>query len=100
MLKTKGVFLSKHKEGVTQESTNRYQLLLETDNNIPKDSLFRDDLFEATCEEIRNRNEAKVIQDSSRLIVSSARHLAIRGSKELEILIERVNEGWNIDRVD
>lgn len=95
VLKTKGVFLSEHKEGVTRESTDRYQLLLETDNDVPNDSLFRDDLFKATCEEIRNRNEAKVIQDVSRLIVPSAPHLAIRGSKKLEILTESVNEGWN-----
>lgn len=48
---------------------------------------------------LRNRNEAKVIQDITRLIVPSAQSLAIRGSKygakHLRYLIESVNEGWN-----
>jgi len=95
VLKTKGSFLSKHKEGVTKESKNLCQILLETETDIPEDSLFCDDLFEDTCEEIRNRNEAKVIQDIARLIVPSARHLAIRGAKHLKDLVESVNEGWN-----
>ena len=95
VLKTKGSFLSKHKEGVMTESKNLCQTLLETENSVPEDSLFRNDLFEDTCEEIRNRNEAKVIQDIARLIVPSARHLAIRGNQPLMILTESVNEGWN-----
>jgi len=95
VLKTKGSFLSKHKEGVTIESKNLCQTLLETKTEIPQDSLFRDDLFEDICEEIQNRNEAKVIQDIARLIIPSARHLAIRGANHLKILIESVNEGWN-----
>lgn len=95
VLKTKGSFLSKRKEGVTKESKNLRQILLETETDIPEDSLFCDDLFEDTCEEIRNRNKAKVIQDIARLIVPSARHLAIRGAKHLKNLVESVNEGWN-----
>lgn len=95
LLKSRGVFLTKSKKGVTQESKKWCRLLLESDNDVPDDSLFRDDLFEAVCEEIQNRNEAKVIQDISRLIVPSAQQMAVRGSKGLEVLIESVNEGWN-----
>ena len=57
--------------------------------------MFRDDLFEETCEAIRNRNETRVIRDISPLIVPSAENLAIRGDKHLRCLIESVNEGWN-----
>lgn len=44
---------------------------------------------------VRNKNEARVVQDISPLIVPLAEVLAIRGAKHLKILIESVNEGWN-----
>lgn len=69
--------------------------LLERDQMLPQESLFRDDLFEKTCEKIRNRNEAMVVQDIARLIVPSAQNLAIYGAKHLNHLYESVNEGWN-----
>ena len=91
----KGIFLKKHDEGMTEASKDVCRTLLETDQVLPEASLFRDDLFEDICEEIRNRNKAKIIQDITRLIVPSARHLAISGAKNLDILIESVNEGWD-----
>jgi hypothetical protein len=92
-LETKGSFMRKDEEGVSGKSKNLCRDLLETDQVVSEDPLFRDDLFEDPCEEIRNRNAAKVIQDIARLIVPSAQHLAIRGAKHLENLIETVNEG-------
>ena len=68
--------------------------LLERDQTVPQDSLFRDDLFKKTCEKVRNRNEAIVVQDITRLIVPSAENLAIYGAKHLNYLYETVNEGW------
>jgi len=95
LLATKGSFMGKYQEGITKVSKDLCQTLLETELAAPEDSLFRDDLFEETCEMVRNRNEAKVLQDITRLIVPSAGTLAIRGAKHLKILIESVNEGWN-----
>lgn len=69
--------------------------LLEAQQAVPADSLFRDDIFEAACQKIHNKNEARVIQDISRLMVPSAESLATFGAKHLDILIESVNEGWN-----
>ena len=69
--------------------------LLENNQKIPQDSLFRDDLFKRTCEKIRNRNEAIVVQDVTRLIVPSAENLAIYGAKHLKHLYETVNEAWS-----
>ena len=69
--------------------------LLERDQTVPQDSLFRDDLFKKTCEKVRNRNEAIVVQDITRLIVPSAENLAIYGAKHLNILYETVNEAWS-----
>ncbi|KAI9781330.1 MAG: hypothetical protein M1835_004329 [Candelina submexicana] len=68
--------------------------LLNTEQAVPKDSLFEDDLFESTCEDIANRNEARVIQDIGRLIVPAPEELARRGTKHLKHLIENVDEGW------
>ncbi|OJD20229.1 hypothetical protein ACJ73_08437, partial [Blastomyces percursus] len=95
ILGTKGSFMGKSELGIIDESRDLCQRLLETEQTIPKDSLFRDDVFDNLCEMIRNRNEPKVIQDISRLIVPSAQTLAIYGAKHLEVLIESVNEGWD-----
>ena len=70
------------------------QTLLARNQIVPRDSLFRDDLFKKTCRKIEDRNEAMIIQDVSRLIVPSAQNLAIYGATNLNHLIESVNEGW------
>ena len=68
--------------------------LLNKEQPVPKDSLFNDDLFEWTLEDISNRNEARVIQDIGRLIVPAPEELARRGATHLKHLIETVDEGW------
>ncbi len=70
------------------------QELLMKEQPVPKDSLFNDDLFESTCEDIANRNEARVIQDIGRLIVPAPEELFRRGAKNLKHLIETDNESW------
>lgn len=70
------------------------ETLLADDQIVPRDSLFRDDLFKKTCRKIEDRNEAMIIQDITRLIVPSAPNLAIYGATNLDHLIESVNEGW------
>jgi hypothetical protein len=87
--------MRKSELGITNTSKNFCRTLLETDQVLPNDSLFQDDLFEETCEMVRNKNEARVIRDTSLLIVPSAEMLALRGAKHLNILTESVNEGWN-----
>jgi hypothetical protein len=95
ILATKGSFMGKSEFGVAATSKSLCRTLLETEQTFPDDSLFRDDLFEETCEMVRNKNEARVVRDISLLIVPPAEVLAIRGAKHLKILIESVNEGWN-----
>ncbi len=70
------------------------QELLKREQPVPKDSLFNDELFESTCEDIANRNEARVIQDIGRLIVPAPEELFRRGAKHLKDLIETVDESW------
>jgi hypothetical protein len=94
-LKERGSFMGKYEEDVTVDSKLLCQKLLGTPQPFPEDSLFSDDLFEKTCEMIRNRNETRVVRDIAQLLVPSAEILAIRGAKHMEILTETVNEGWN-----
>lgn len=92
---TKGSFMGKPALAITQTSKASYLHLLDAKQTIPKDSLFCDELFEETCEMIRNKNETRVIRDVSPFIVPSAEVLAARGAEPLRILAESVNEGWN-----
>ena len=79
---------------VAQTDKALCQKLLKKEQPVPKDSLFNDDLFESTCEDIANRNEARVIQDIGRLIVPAPEELFRRGAKHLKHLIETVDESW------
>ena len=62
---------------------------------MPQISLFRDDIFKKTCKNVQDRNESRVIQDITRLIMPSAETLATYGATKLECLTESVNKGWN-----
>ncbi|KAG5804260.1 hypothetical protein H9Q74_001692 [Fusarium xylarioides] len=95
LLGTKGSFMVKSKLDITSASKGLARTLFEATQAVPDNSLFRDDVFESTCQKIHNRNEARVIQDLTRLIVPSAETFATFGAKHLDILIESVNEGWN-----
>ncbi|MCJ1427143.1 hypothetical protein MMC29_005046 [Sticta canariensis] len=53
-----------------------------------------DDVFEATCRGVQDRNESRVIRSILPYIVPSAEDLAIMGATKLKCLIENVNEGW------
>ena len=95
ILATKGSFMGKSELGITDTSKSLCRTIFTKEQTVPQESLFRDDLFDKTCEKIRNRNEARAVQDITRLIVPSAETLATFGAKHLEILIESVDEGWN-----
>lgn len=94
-LRERGIFMDKHGKDITDNAKRLCQKLLETPQTLPQDSLFKDELFEETCDKMQNRNESRVIRDIAPLIVPSAEILAIRGAKHLRILTETVNEGWN-----
>ncbi|KAK4118383.1 hypothetical protein N657DRAFT_659626 [Parathielavia appendiculata] len=95
LLEVKGSYMTKAPLGLASASQALCRSLLEKTQPVPGDTLFRDDVFETTCQKIHNKNEARVIQDISRLIVPSAESLATFGAKNLDILTESVNEGWN-----
>ncbi|KAI0147791.1 hypothetical protein GGR57DRAFT_475859 [Xylariaceae sp. FL1272] len=95
LLETRGCVMKKSDQGITSESKATYMALLTSVQAIPAESLFQDALFEATCQSVHNRNEARILRDISPLIVPSAEVLAIYGSTALTCLIESTNEGWN-----
>jgi len=95
MLETRGSFMKKAPVGITDGSSALIKTLLDTNQPVPENSLFRDDLFDTTCENVQRENEARVIRDISLLIVPSAEILATYGATNLECLIEGVNKGWN-----
>lgn len=95
LLSTKDTFMARSDLDIASASKTLCRDLLELPQVYPNESLFRDDIFDSTCQMIHNRNEARVIQDISRLIVPSAEGLATFGAKHLGILLECVNEGWN-----
>lgn len=81
--------------GITDTSEKLCQILLETEQPIPQNILFRDDLFFETCEDIRGRNKAMVVRDISPLRCPSLRFLKLHGYAHLNSLYESVNKGWN-----
>jgi hypothetical protein len=95
LLATKGSFMDKDDLGIVEKSKVLVRKLRNQEQQVPQESLFRDDIFEVTCRKIRNKNETRVIRDISLLIVPSAEILTTYGASELARLTESVNERWN-----
>ncbi|TEY33025.1 hypothetical protein BOTCAL_0695g00020 [Botryotinia calthae] len=95
ILETKGSFINDSDLGITDTSEKLCRDLLETEQSIPQDTLFRDDIFKETCKNIQGRNEAMIVQHISPLICPSALALKILGAKHLKPLHDSINEGWN-----
>lgn len=95
LLAAEGSYMEESELNVTGTSQNICQILLDTEQTIPKDSLFRDDLFDETCRSIQGKNEARVVRDISPLICPSAEILAIYSAMKPKYLTDSVNEGWN-----
>ena len=94
-LERKGSYMRKSSLGITNTSRDLCRTLLEKQQTTPQDTLFRDDLFDETCESVRGRNETVVIRDITPLICPSAQVLRIFGAKHLSLLYESVNEAWS-----
>jgi len=88
------IYMGKPKMPPTNECKSLCKNMLHAEQPTPQDTIFRDDLFETACENIRNKNEARVIQDIARLIVPSPETLTMFGATNLKYLIETVDESW------
>ena len=94
-LQQKGSYMRKSPLDITDASKELCRALLEKEQTIPQDTLFRDDIFEETCERVKSRNEAMVLRDITPHICPSAQVLSICGAKDLDILYESLNEAWS-----
>ena len=95
LLATKGSYLREYDVyNVPKNTKDLCRNLLEADQAVPQESLFRDDIFLKTYENLDDRNESRVIRDIACLIVPSAETLATYGAANLDHLIDSVNEGW------
>lgn len=88
-------YMSKSELGITDASKALCRLLLDAEQSVPQDTLFREDLFEETCESLEARNEVMVVRDIFPLICPSAQVLRIFCAKHRKPLNESVNEQWN-----
>ncbi|KAI0109040.1 hypothetical protein GGR51DRAFT_570280 [Nemania sp. FL0031] len=94
LLELNGSYMATSKLGIADTSKDLVEALLGGEVLVPKETLFDDDIFAKTCSNLENKNEARVIQDISRLLVPSAESLAHR-DKKLICLTESVNEAWD-----
>lgn len=94
LLAAKGSYMENSDLGIANSSLHSYKTLLSSDQTYPTASLFRDDVFEATCRSVQDRNESRVIRSISPYIMPSAEDFAIMGATKLKCLIENVNEAW------
>lgn len=91
-----GSYMGRYKPGVTEANERLCQTLLDSKQIIPEDTIFRDDIFDDTCERLRGKNEERIFKDSTPLIVPWAEaHALLSANRDLDIAIESVNEGWN-----
>lgn len=79
---------------ISKESRDLCAALLDHGQELPRESLFDDDIFVTTCQRVASSKEATVVRDILPLIVPSVEILAARKPK-LECLIEGVNEAWS-----
>lgn len=94
-LEQRGSYMGKSAVGVIDTSRDLCQLLLEERQEIPQDTLFRDDLFDETCESVQGKNKAMIVRDITPLICPSAQVFRIRGAKNPNHIFESINERWS-----
>ena len=72
LLMDAGIYMDKHPQIMpTKESREICQQLLTVEHEPPKETIFADDVFETTCDRLRERNEAMVLRDLTPLLVPS-----------------------------
>lgn len=90
-------FLNEFHQGITDDSRNECQILLNMEQVVPQDSdtLFHNNLFNNACEKLWDRNEVRIISNIAQLIVPSAETLVTYGATHLKHLMVSMNEHWN-----
>jgi len=84
-----------HEPGLSDDSEKLLDKLLHSAQSPPKDTLFRDDVSRKHIRKLKGKNESRILQDLSPLLVPSAEALATLGADHCDGIVESVNEGWN-----
>lgn len=71
------------------------ETLMTAPQEIPRDSLLSDGIFESTCEAIAGKNEHRLVHYIMSLIVAPAEELHLREATDLRHLADTYNERWN-----
>lgn len=90
-----GLYMHISEQGIKDASKTLCRNLLVKKYATPKNTIFSDNVFGIACRKLQNKNEARILQDFTRLLVPSVETLATLGDERLAILVESVNEGWN-----
>jgi hypothetical protein len=88
-------YMRDHELGISDASKKLLEKLLHSKQSTPRDTIFRDDVFDKHCQKVKGKNESRILQDLSPLLVPSAETFASFGAKHLDGVVESVNEGWN-----
>ncbi|KAL7276744.1 hypothetical protein RUND412_000241 [Rhizina undulata] len=84
--------------GIAEDSEKLCESSLQKDQDVPRESLFSDDMFQLVCQTIESCGEFRITRDIGCLIVPSAENLALykkkSGYNSLKCLAESVNELW------
>jgi hypothetical protein len=90
-------FMTDHELGISNFSENLLERLLHSVSarTPPTDTIFRKEVFPKHLHKLRGKNESRILQDLSQLLVPSAESLATLGANDLNGIVESVNEGWN-----
>lgn len=88
-------YMRDHELGISDASKKLLDKLLYAKQSPPKDTLFRDNVFDKHRQKLKGKNESRILQDLSPLLVPSAEAFASFGAKHLDGVVESVNEGWN-----
>ena len=92
-----GIFMHQHlsQAPISNTCQELCATLLDGEYELPEHSLFEDDMFWTTMENVRRRNEARVVRDITPLIVPSPELLYARcGILHLQHLTEEINAEW------
>ena len=90
-----GSYTRRHKSGISKTAGKVCQFLLDSPQSVPKNTFFRDNVFDRFCDELRGKSEAGIFKDCTPLIVPWVEALAIlKFDHTLDIAIESVDESW------
>lgn len=92
-LKRQGSFMGTLKFTIDNENQKLCSTLINSPQELPRESLFDHDIFQETCQRVASRKKPTIIRDILPLIAPPAEIHALH-TPQFQCLIESVNETW------